>query len=93
MAAIVDPDRKVDMQHLSAGVRGSLPAYARPLFIRLMNDIPRTATFKLKKIELSREAFDIRRIKDPIYYLNKDGIYRLLSEEQFEDLLQGKAGL
>uniref|UniRef100_A0A0A1XF85 long-chain-fatty-acid--CoA ligase n=1 Tax=Zeugodacus cucurbitae TaxID=28588 RepID=A0A0A1XF85_ZEUCU len=93
MAAIVDPDRKVDLQHLSAGVRGSLPAYARPLFVRLMNDIPRTATFKLKKIELSREAFDIRRIKDPIYYLNKDGIYRLLSEEHFEDLMQGKAGL
>ncbi|XP_053963248.1 long-chain fatty acid transport protein 4 [Anastrepha ludens] len=93
MAAIVDPDRKVDMQHLSAGVRGSLPAYARPLFIRLMNDIPRTATFKLKKRELVREAFDIHRTTDPIYYLNKDGIYRLLTQEQFEDLLHGKGGL
>ncbi|XP_054739497.1 long-chain fatty acid transport protein 4 [Anastrepha obliqua] len=93
MAAIVDPDRKVDMQHLSAGVRGSLPAYARPLFIRLMNDIPRTATFKLKKRELVREAFDIHRTIDPIYYLNKDGIYRLLTQEQFEDLLHGKGGL
>ncbi|XP_036330314.1 long-chain fatty acid transport protein 4 [Rhagoletis pomonella] len=93
MAAIVDPDRKVDMQHLSAGVRGSLPAFARPLFIRLMNDIPRTATFKLKKRELVREAFDIRRIKDPVFYLNKDGMYRLLTQEQFEDLLEGRAGL
>ncbi|CAD7011393.1 unnamed protein product [Ceratitis capitata] len=93
MAAIVDPDRRVDMQHLSAGVRGSLPAFARPLFIRLVSDIPRTGTFKLKKRELVRDSFDIHRVKDPIYYLNKDGIYRLLTEQQYEDLLNGKAGL
>ncbi|XP_067628869.1 long-chain fatty acid transport protein 4 isoform X1 [Eurosta solidaginis] len=93
MAAIVDPDRRVDMQHLSAGVRGSLPAFARPLFIRLMNNIPRTETFKLKKIELVRDAFDICNINDAIYYLNKDGIYRLLTKKQFEDLLDGHAGL
>jgi len=31
MAAIVDPDRKVDMEYLSIVLRGSLPPYARPL--------------------------------------------------------------
>ncbi|XP_017070492.2 long-chain fatty acid transport protein 4 [Drosophila eugracilis] len=93
MAAIVDPDRKVDMDYLSIVLRGSLPAYARPLFIRLLDEIPRTATFKLKKRELAQEGYDISTLKDPIYYLNRDGIYRPLSQEQYESLRSGKAGL
>ncbi|XP_017062001.1 long-chain fatty acid transport protein 1 isoform X1 [Drosophila ficusphila] len=93
MAAIVDPGRKVDMEYLSVVLRGSLPTYARPLFIRLLDEIPRTATFKLKKRELAQEGYDIRKLSDPVYYLNRDGVYRPLSEEQFEALLSGKAGL
>jgi len=93
MAAIVDPDRKVDMEYLSIVLRGSLPPYARPLFIRLLDEIPRTATFKMKKRELAQEGYDIKTLGDPIYYLNRDGIYRPLSQEQYESLLSGKAGL
>lgn len=93
MAAIVDPERKVDMDYLSVVLRGSLPPYARPLFIRLLDEIPRTATFKLKKRELAKEAYDIGQLSDPIYYLNRDGIYRPLSQEQHELLRSGKAGL
>ncbi|EDX08527.1 GD11850 [Drosophila simulans] len=93
MAAIVDPERKVDMEYLSVVLRGSLPPYARPLFIRLLDEIPRTATFKLKKRELAKEAYDIGQLSDPIYYLNQDGIYRPLSQEQHELLRSGKAGL
>ncbi|XP_016930647.3 long-chain fatty acid transport protein 4 [Drosophila suzukii] len=93
MAAIVDPDRKVDMEYLSIVLRGSLPPYARPLFIRLLDEIPRTATFKMKKRELAQEGYDIKTLSDPIYYLNRDGIYRPFSQEQYESLLSGKAGL
>ncbi|KPU76856.1 uncharacterized protein Dana_GF11390, isoform B [Drosophila ananassae] len=93
MAAIVDPNRKVDMGYLSVVLRGSLPPYARPLFIRLMDEIPRTATFKLKKRELAQEGYDLKILTDPIYYLNRDGIYRPLSQEQYEALRSGRAGL
>ncbi|XP_016953585.1 long-chain fatty acid transport protein 4 [Drosophila biarmipes] len=93
MAAIVDPERKVDMDYLSIVLRGSLPPYARPLFIRLLDEIPRTATFKMKKRELAQEGYDIQKLADPIYYLNRDGIYRPLSQEQYESLRSGKAGL
>ncbi|KAH8284570.1 hypothetical protein KR018_004560 [Drosophila ironensis] len=93
MAAIVDPKRKVDMDYLSIVLRGSLPSYARPLFIRLLDEIPRTATFKLKKRELAQEGYDIGQIGDPIYYLNLDGIYRPLSQDQYAALRSGKAGL
>ncbi|XP_030375080.1 long-chain fatty acid transport protein 4 [Scaptodrosophila lebanonensis] len=93
MAAIVDPSRKVDMEYLSTGIRGSLPAYARPLFIRLLDEIPRTATFKLKKRELALEGYDLSRLSDPIFYLNRDGIYRRLTSEQYQALQAGTAGL
>ena len=93
MAAIVDPQRVIDLEYLSVGLRGSLPAYARPLFVRLMDEIPQTATFKMKKRELMLESFDMNRYKDPLYYLNKDGIYRQMTEEQFQSLLNGTAGL
>ncbi|XP_055903657.1 long-chain fatty acid transport protein 4 [Eupeodes corollae] len=93
MAGIVDPDRKVDMVQLSAGIRGSLPAYAQPLFIRLLTEMPKTATFKLKKRDLQVEGFDITKVKDPIYYLNKDGIYREMTQSQFDDIQSGKARL
>ena len=93
MAAIVDPQRVIDLEYLSVGLRGSLPAYARPLFVRLMDEIPQTATFKMKKRELMLESFDMNRYKDPLYYLNKDGIYRQMTEEQFQSLLNGTAGI
>ncbi|XP_023171232.1 long-chain fatty acid transport protein 4 [Drosophila hydei] len=93
MAAIVDPSRKVDIEYLSVGIRGSLPPYARPLFIRLLDEIPRTATFKLKKRELALEGYNPELVKDPIYFLNRDGIYRQLSREQYASLLAGTAGL
>ncbi|XP_034120160.1 long-chain fatty acid transport protein 4 isoform X1 [Drosophila guanche] len=93
MAAIVDPERKVDMDYLSIVLRGSLPPYARPLFIRLLDEIPRTATFKLKKRELANEGYDLTSLADPIYYLNRDGVYRQLSSEQYRSLQTGTAGL
>ncbi|EDW00632.1 GH20985 [Drosophila grimshawi] len=94
MAAIMDPTRKlVDIEYLSIVIRGSLPPYARPLFIRLLDEIPRTETFKLKKRELALEGYNLEIVKDPIYYLNRDGVYRLLSTEQYASLLAGTAGL
>lgn len=93
MAAIVDPQRKVDMEYLSVVLRGSLPPYAQPLLIRLLDEIPRTATFKLKKRELAMDGYDLDKVSDPIYYLNRDGIYRTLSWEQYQALRSGKSGL
>lgn len=93
MAAIVDPTRKVDMDYLSIVIRGSLPPYARPLFIRLLDAIPRTATFKLRKRELAQQGYNLHAIRDLIYYLNRDGVYRQLTEEQYAALQAGTAGL
>src|SRR5207248_9088674 len=50
-------------RHLQA-----LPAYARPLFIRIVPAIELTGTFRLKKGELARQGYDPARVSDPVYF-------------------------
>jgi len=56
-----------DWQAFSDYVENSLPKYARPLFIRIIQEMDTTGTFKLKKNDLRNEAFDIGKVSDPIY--------------------------
>lgn len=44
-----------------------LPAYARPLFLRLAGSLAVTETFKQKKQALAREGFDPAVIGDPLF--------------------------
>lgn len=90
MAAIVDTEAKLDLEQLAAGIRGSLPPYARPLFIRVLSEVPMTTTFKLKKRDLQTDGYNIIKIKDPIYFLQGDGSYRLLSPVDYDVVSSGK---
>uniref|UniRef100_A0A182JKT7 Very long-chain fatty acid transport protein n=1 Tax=Anopheles atroparvus TaxID=41427 RepID=A0A182JKT7_ANOAO len=93
MAAIVDPEGKVDMEQLAAGIRASLPAYARPLFIRVLSEVPMTTTFKLKKRDLQVAGYDLAKISDPIYFLQGNGTYRLFTADDHALIKSGKARL
>ncbi|KAB7497073.1 Long-chain fatty acid transport protein 1 [Armadillidium nasatum] len=42
MAAIMDPEKKVDLEKLAAGVQKCLPGYAQPLFIRIVTKLDMT---------------------------------------------------
>ena len=39
MAAISDPDKRVDLASLYAGMVDKLPSYARPIFLRFVQEI------------------------------------------------------
>ena len=39
MAAIPDPERRVDLTKLYAGMVDKLPSYARPIFLRFVEEI------------------------------------------------------
>ena len=70
MAAFsLDDAESFDWQAFSDYVENSLPKYARPLFIRIIQEMDTTGTFKLKKNDLRNEAFDIGKVSDPIYCL------------------------
>lgn len=93
MAAIVDPDHEIDIDQLATGIRASLPAYARPLFIRFLKELPMTGTFKMKKVDLVQMGFDVTRTKDPIYFLHGDGKYKLLTVQEYQDIMSGRTRL
>lgn len=51
-----------------------------------------SGTYKLKKLDLQRDGYDIERIKDQVYYSNK-GIYQELTIEAYTDIMSGKIRL
>ena len=95
MAAISNENNTVDMNKVSEAVL-SLPSYARPIFVRLIRDTTKhlTGTYKLRKVDLQKEGFDLASVGDPIYFwtaANKK--YQLLSYETYTDIVQGKISL
>ena len=65
MAAIV-ADQVFDPGVLRAHLATRLPPYARPLFLRICQDLVRTGTFKLNKSGLAREGF--AGGNDPVWF-------------------------
>ena len=69
MAAIVDGDR-FDLRHFCRHVSERLPAYARPVLVRLRAGIASTSTFRPVKHTLAVEGFDPLQVSDPLYVLD-----------------------
>ena len=67
MAAIVAKDN-LNLTALREHLAQQLPEYARPVFLRVRQDIDVTTTFKQKKIDLVKEGFDPGHTSDPIYF-------------------------
>ncbi len=65
--AAVAAGTALDLAGLRAHLAQRLPAYARPLFLRLTDRIDATPTFKPKNNQFAREGFDISVVRDPIY--------------------------
>ncbi|MGY2046987.1 long-chain-acyl-CoA synthetase [Methylobacterium sp. JK268] len=57
-----------DLATLRAHLAAELPAYARPLFLRLRGSFEITETFKQKKQALGDEGFDPERVGDPLFF-------------------------
>ncbi|KAL7031358.1 hypothetical protein ACKWTF_006975 [Chironomus riparius] len=89
MATIADADHKVDLDNLANELKESLPAYARPIFIRLGTNLDITGTFKLRKVDLQRDGFDITKINDAIYLMQRDGSYKRMTVDDYQLIQQG----
>jgi acyl-CoA synthetase (AMP-forming)/AMP-acid ligase II len=82
-----------DWHGFSEYVDSSLPKYARPLFIRIIQEMDTTGTFKLKKNDLRNEAFDISKVTDPIYCLKPNSShYEVLDNEWLQTINSEHAG-
>ena len=93
MAAIVGDKTSVDLSGLAQQLFLALPAYAVPLFVRLVPAAELTGTFKLKKVKLRSEGFDASLV-DPLFYLNAASkTYEPLSQEVYQKIQDGKMRL
>ena len=71
MAAIVSRTsvEDFDLKELAETFRQNFPSYAIPVFLRFKSEISITPTFKLKKLKLKREEFDIENINDALFVM------------------------
>ncbi|XP_032779138.2 long-chain fatty acid transport protein 4 isoform X1 [Daphnia magna] len=91
MAAILDPERTLDLKVLATGMSKVLPSYARPLFVRLVKVIDLTGTYKLRKVDYQKEGFDVDKIKDEVYFFDATSqSYVLFTSALYEQLKSGK---
>ncbi len=67
MAAVVCKTAP-DLAAFHAHLRARLPDYARPVFLRIQDEIDLTGTFKQKKVDLVKEGFDPAKIADALYF-------------------------
>jgi fatty-acyl-CoA synthase len=61
-------DENFDLAAFRVDAASRLPAYARPVFLRLLQSIEATGTFKPRKQDLVQSGFDPGRISDPLYF-------------------------
>jgi fatty-acyl-CoA synthase len=66
MAALVT-DETFDIANFHSFAKEQLPAYARPIFVRLCRSLEMTDTFKPKKQVLSAQGFNPRAVGEPVY--------------------------
>lgn len=77
MVAFVLPDAtQFDGAAFHAFVSSSLPAYAAPLFARVVSEPDITGTFKLRKLMLREEGWDLNRVSDALFFRDdSEGAY------------------
>jgi fatty-acyl-CoA synthase len=93
MAALV-VDASFDLAVFRQMVAEKLPAYARPVFLRLLTTLDATGTFKPKKQSLVEEGFDPGRVTDPLYVDDpRAGRYVSLDSHVHAALHSGRARL
>ena len=68
MAALVlQPGAKFEPARFWSLALERLPRYAAPLFVRIAATADMTGNYKLRKVDLQREAFDATRVQDPLF--------------------------
>ncbi len=88
MAAVVMAEGKIfDGEAFYRIAADNLQSYATPLFVRVVKAMDLTGTYKLRKVELVRDAYNPELFDDDLYVLNKSAsAYLPYSAQALEDL-------
>jgi len=84
---------ELDLQAFSDYVNRELPPYARPVFLRVLPEMDTTGTFKLLKVDLRRQGYDLAEVRDPVYVMKPgSSTYEPLDTGFLEKIRAGEAG-
>jgi fatty-acyl-CoA synthase len=90
MAALV-VDGSFQLGDFWAALSSRLPAFARPVFLRLRSGFALTATFKQQKHGLKLEGYDPSRVTEPLYVQNRDQTgFRTFGADDFQRVQAGE---
>jgi fatty-acyl-CoA synthase len=79
-----------DGKALAETVYSQLPVYALPLFLRIVDSMELTTTFKSRKVDLREQAYGAD-IEDPLYVLaGRDEGYVPFYDDYPDDVASGK---
>lgn len=92
MVTILDPKKSIQLDYLLSQMKKRLPSYSIPIFVRIVDEIESTGTYKLPKNRLQREAYSLSVISsDPIYYLDtKKGVYERMDSTVHDAIVSGQ---
>ena len=85
---------KFDWLSFSDFVSKKLPSYAQPVFVRIIDELETTGTFKLKKNDLREEAFHLDKVNGDLVFVKKPGknSYERLDNEFYQSIKSGNVG-
>ena len=84
---VVDSD--FDIKAFGDRVAHDLPAYAQPLFVRILPAMDTTGTFKVRKMDLVADGYDPAKIKGPLFFHDPKRGYVKITKSVFDRLLAG----
>ena len=94
MAAItLKPGHQFDAAAFTEYADRELPAFARPVFVRIEKEQDTTGTFKLFKGTLRKQAYHLDQVEQEIYVRQpKAKHYQLLDQDFYQQIVNGSAG-
>ncbi|KAG9465213.1 hypothetical protein GDO78_018660 [Eleutherodactylus coqui] len=89
MAAVtLRPGHQLEPERVFIHVVELLPSYARPRFLRVMDQMESTGTFKQQKQRLVQDGFSPSHIKEPLYLLDEAArTYRPLTKDVYSRIM------
>ncbi len=94
MAAIVGNTVTVNLSNLAQQLHLSLPPYAVPVFVRFLDQVDLTGTFKLQKVRLREEGYNLGKTSDPLFLLDPtQKVYMPLTSPVYQQLVDGSIRL
>lgn len=90
----IGQNTELNLKKLVVDMKTKLAPFAIPVFIRIVDEIEATGTFKLPKVSLQHQGYNISKLNDPIYVVDlKQNDCLRLTEELYNKLMSGEMKL